>query len=90
MTSAKYAAYNAVYAAVKNERRKAKGLCTQCGKPAAMGHTQCQKCLDKLKKRRDLLKSIGLCTRCGDHAAPGHTLCDHCLEAKRRAARGAA
>lgn len=32
------------------ERRKAAGLCTRCGKPAAPGKTNCEECLQKMRE----------------------------------------
>ena len=38
------------YNKARYERRKAAGLCTRCGKPAAPGKTNCEECLQKMRE----------------------------------------
>lgn len=66
------------------QERKAKGLCSQCGKNKVKpGRVTCPECIKKNKARREKLKeeriAKGLCTKCGKKkAAPGDTECKAC------------
>ena len=67
--------YNRLYMSKLVVRRRESGLCVNCGKPARIGKTQCQSCVEddkrrKLKQRKMLKKKAveylgGLCVDCG-------------------------
>lgn len=69
------------------ERRKASGLCTDCGEnPAIGGKTRCQNCAERHKNkahgRSGELAEAGRC-KCGRTPSPGFRCCDYCLAAAK-------
>ncbi len=67
--------------------RKAKGLCTQCGRKAIDGQTLCLECRIKQRKRRkkesperSMRPELGLCYICGKPLNKWDKLCDDCHE----------
>ena len=84
----------------QRKKRKAKGLCTTCGKrPLTEGSkAHCVECLIKLRERslkrnrrqnmtsKALFDGIDLCKKCGkDKPVIGYKLCESCLEQARQA-----
>lgn len=68
------------------DKRKAAGICTECGLfPAEFNHTMCEICLEKKRKNsklyyenhrqkptKDELKAAGICYICGGQIEPGN------------------
>lgn len=56
-TAEKYRETARTYNKARYERRKAAGLCTRCGAPAAPGKTNCEECLrnmrENMRRRRE-------------------------------------
>jgi hypothetical protein len=70
--------------AVRQQRLKEAGMCSQCTNPTVEGRSRCQKHLDKAnataRRRNAERKYYGLCLRCPEKAQEGHVLCATCLE----------
>ena len=49
-TAEQYRETARAYNKARYERRKAAGLCTRCGEPAAPGKTNCENCLRKMRE----------------------------------------
>ena len=75
----------------KYYKLKEQGICTYCKKnPATPGKTKCEKCLAKIRNRRnnrniDIPRServsFGLCYICGKkQIVPGHSVCADCYQ----------
>lgn len=69
------------------ERRKAAGLCTQCGKVHVEYRTVCPKCAaksyEKKKQRMQKRSEEGICPECGKKPVEdGKSLCRNCLDKK--------
>lgn len=69
-------------------KRRQRGECIRCGKPAAEGCTRCEMCLVRAREdyrgRKEKRLSRGLCVRCGSHPyARGYTRCKECLPVVR-------
>lgn len=84
---ARHAEYDRQY----RDRCKMAGRCTDCGRPAVPGHTQCA---EHLRRRSEYWHRItaarrqhALCIRCGDRAEPGRTMCSWCAAKQREANR---
>ena len=63
-------------------RRKAAGLCINCGKPVLRGHVRCLDCNLKnnraartMREKKHGLKPAGACLKCNNPAEPGYLLC---------------
>jgi hypothetical protein len=63
-------------------RRKAKGLCTECGARAIRGKRMCRSCQDKsnhrVQRRFNRLKAAGICIRCGQPTHRSTLMCSVC------------
>lgn len=59
-------------------RRRAAGLCPECGGKRDTNYLVCSTCLDKRRERRLKRIADGLCTVCGSPAASGYALCRRC------------
>jgi len=68
------------------QRRKAAGVCTNCGGPLDdVNKKTCFDCRHKpnakyMKALRQKRSEEGLCTRCGREPEPGYALCTECRE----------
>lgn len=70
------------------EKRKSKGLCTRCGKPAILA--TCEVCRENSRKvnspkevqraRAEKRKALGLCPRCGRVPTRPYKVCKVCRE----------
>lgn len=70
--------------------RRAKGLCTKCGRKAIDGQTLCLECSVKRRKKKDprwnndiersMRPELGLCYVCGKSLNKWDKLCDDCHE----------
>lgn len=69
-------------------KRKAAGLCTQCGKPAKAGCSLCQKHIDERSvtssRHYAQRKAAGTCCYCKHDPEPGGTMCADHLEQTRQ------
>ena len=67
------------------DRRKAKGLCIDCGKSKAGDGVRCPSCVEELHssyvKRYAARKASRRCTVCGFAVKPGRRKCEVCLNA---------
>ncbi len=72
------------------QKRKAQGLCIECGNAPATRGLRCPGCADKNKNRAfrhvEQRKAQGLCTVCGNKPATQGLLCDRCTERNREKA----
>ena len=79
------------------EKRKAQGLCIDCGCPSRHGLTMCQVCSDARVERNRVAQSQRAerraandeCVRCGRSTADGRRCCGVCLRRQRRRDREA-
>lgn len=63
-------------------RRRAAGLCIDCGKPVLRGHVRCLDCNlkgnragRKIREKKRSLKPVGTCLKCNNPAEPGYLFC---------------
>ena len=77
-------------------RRKAAGLCVDCGKPAIPGRTKCRQCAERAAKRcrrsywqHRVGKSPEQCAWCDQPKVPGYQVCEEHLEAARKRMKNA-
>jgi hypothetical protein len=79
-------AYMREYAKRWNKRRKEKGLCLTCSKPAERGRCFCMQCHDRRdsrqKERRAVREAAGLCVNCPAEWDQGGE-CDGCKRVAR-------
>ncbi|MGQ9825946.1 MAG: hypothetical protein ACUVSK_13370 [Desulfotomaculales bacterium] len=66
----------------RRARLKEAGLCRDCGRPAALGHTRCPECLKKVSAGtgtlRDARNAQGVCALCGEGPVRRAGLCGNC------------
>lgn len=70
---------------VTRDRRKAKGLCVDCGKSKTGDGVRCPSCVEverlRYVQRYGTRKAARRCTKCGFAAKPGRRKCEVCLNA---------
>ena len=73
----------------RRAKRKAIGVCTECGQPTKEGCVLCQSCIDKCSKagmeRYYRNKAAGVCPYCGDELTDG-CMCEACKAAHHKLA----
>ena len=81
---------------LKYHRLKEQGICVYCKKRLAVqGKTKCDKCLAKIRARRDVNRSdihrservsYGICYICGkNNVIPEHGVCEECYKIRLQA-----
>ena len=83
VTPDKRSKYSPTKSKAIRDRRRAKGLCTYCGKPVDRDGMLCTECLEKTKiynaERREILIASGICPICGkNNIFPNEKSCPEC------------
>lgn len=63
----------------ERSQRKAKGLCTLCGKQALKGYVRCKNCIEGKRAKCQLLAKENLCINCKSQTHDGQKRCPTCI-----------